>query len=392
MKCAHLGRQQIMAMTKKTRHPRFFDREKFLVGTTAGMSKKRPLDVSSDRIVIFIDYREHDVKTSTGQVLEQTADVVKMLQSVSVVRSDIPVINASLKVGDVMIVRLTPAEEPLVEVPMPNDPTADVDMELVFLDSAIRLNGKAARVELQQHMEVLKVCERKTVNDAIASIQSKGDAPAVSRWKEQKWRLQGFCDATGAKAALIHERYYQDCISGKTNGRMTDVALFTAITHTQTGDGWELYTTNSVAQTAVLIRILARYCDEHGVTATGYYRVGSGELATGVDMKKSNNFTRAGWWETCLRAVPNMSQPRAQAIVNVYPSVGSLVDAYRACNDDIQAAELLKNIELPTAKKSKTGKVARLGPALSAQVHKLIRDEPDVPVAVLSDEGTSDSF
>jgi len=340
-----------------------------------------PLNLTKVSIVIFVDYREYGVLSSAHPAgrsddVAFSTDLIDKLHFTDVARYTCPVVRASLTTGDAVIARCVPRR-------MLGGSTAACeysDDTLEEIDKCIKVNGQPARTWADMEIEPLLVAERKTLKDAVNSIQSKSDVPGLNRDKDQVKRMEVFADRTGARVIYIMERAYQDVLERNMHGeKMSDISLFTSIVHKNVRDGMQTYPTTSTAQTAVLLKVLARFCEEKRVTADGYYRVGDGALSTGYTVKKGSVFTADGYWRAALSLVPGISgasasNPKLEAIVKAYPHVTDLVKAYEKCADnEVEGKLLLENLEVPGGKRTKTGKVPRLGKALSARLYELFR-------------------
>lgn len=71
-------------------------------------------------------------------------------------------------------------------------------------------------------------------------------------------------------------------------------------------------------------------------------------------------------WVEMLMTIPGMSEVKALGVVNEYRSLPSLMERYRACQEEGEAAKLLENLSF----KAKTGnKMNKIGKAISQKVY-----------------------
>ncbi|CAG8591256.1 3778_t:CDS:2 [Paraglomus occultum] len=97
-----------------------------------------------------------------------------------------------------------------------------------------------------------------------------------------------------------------------------------------------------------------------------------GQVRAGTDSRDA--------WIRMLEEIQLVTHPVASSIVERYPTVSCLYDAYRQCNTHEQRELLLADIEVPTVGLSR--RFRTVGPALSKRIHQIFtEDDSDILIA-----------
>jgi ERCC4-type nuclease len=158
------------------------------------------------------------------------------------------------------------------------------------------------------------VIERKSVRDLEASILD-------GRYREQRQRLMAFCQTTGAQPLYVLEGSFSS-----TTGRLSSVALMKLVARLQYKHAVPVLQTESVAETATLLKSLVEY---HKEDATVFHRSSAPIRAVeGIHVsKKVNAEDPKQFYVAALAQCPGVSVKMAEAIQGTYPTLASLLAA-----------------------------------------------------------------
>ncbi|KAH1012513.1 crossover junction endonuclease EME1 isoform X1 [Dendroctonus ponderosae] len=85
-------------------------------------------------------------------------------------------------------------------------------------------------------------------------------------------------------------------------------------------------------------------------------------------------------WSQCLVIFPSASLETAEAITSVYPTLHSLIQAYKSCDDEKSRELLLQNI-LVRRRADPLDRPRKLGPELSKKVYKVFFSKDNVSIS-----------
>ncbi|XP_041351019.1 crossover junction endonuclease MUS81-like isoform X2 [Gigantopelta aegis] len=194
------------------------------------------------------------------------------------------------------------------------------------------------------------VIERKRMDDLVSSTID-------GRFREQKFRLK----RCGVQNAI----YLIEEYGSMQHFSISEDKLKQAITNTQVIDGFQIKKTHDVKETVTYLTVLTRYLQS-------YYRgktLHACNLEVLQDMRrncqlqdgeqiliefqhfnhgslKSKNLTVHEMFGKQLIQLHGMSADKAKAIVDQYPTVMHLYDAYSSCHTDKERESLLANIKV----------------------------------------------
>lgn len=237
----------------------------------------------------------------------------------------------------------------------------------------------------------LVLIERKTLNDLLSSMKSDG------RYREQKKRL------LAARQAQPGLRVYY-LIEGQLGSRPVDrwfkepdrKRAYGASVNTLVRDGIPVIRTESFTDTMRTLGKIWELINKEGDnllqntnTSTnpqeqGDYSQGkaSGRYMSPVIIKtnKGENQDEAWCYLAQLQQIPGVSEDVAEAISGLYPDMPTLFKAYqtlaRSCSNAEAARgkcqRLFAEIALPKRKRTSTGKVRTIGPAVSERIWRFL--------------------
>ena len=151
------------------------------------------------------------------------------------------------------------------------------------------------------------VIERKSIKDLEASILD-------GRYREQRARLLAFCQDKQAQPLYILEGAWSS-----TTGRLSAPALMKIVSRLQAAHGIAVLQTESLEETATLVKALAEYHKEdptHFVRDTQPLR----SIDTIHVVKKTNSADPIQFFIACLAQAPGVSPKVAEAIHTTFPS------------------------------------------------------------------------
>jgi len=191
----------------------------------------------------------------------------------------------------------------------------------------------------------LLIIERKDVDDLAASLVD-------GRFDQQKAKLSAACSGLFPIAYLIEGEY---------QGHEKQSAIETVMLTTPFRDGFFILQTANIQQTyEMMIRIADLYTREKMTQLSDaelhrrFISSRSAHRGGGMFSKQDN------WWVVSLGQIPGIGPQAATAIASVYPTVDSLVTAYKS---SAAPSELLKEIK---------GGSRKIGPKASETVWKTI--------------------
>lgn len=186
------------------------------------------------------------------------------------------------------------------------------------------------------------VIERKSIRDLEASILD-------GRYRDQRQRLVAFCTETGAQPLYVLEGSY-----ASATGRLTVPALMKLVARLQFRHGIPLLHTESVAETATLLRSLTDYYAED---KTNFQRDTTPLRAVEAIhvTKKVNAADPAQFYVAALVQCPGVSVKMAECIHTAFPSWPALLAA-----EEVQIAALVQ----PNKRK--------VGPAVAKRIYGLL--------------------
>ena len=188
--------------------------------------------------------------------------------------------------------------------------------------------------------EFTLIFERKAGSDLDSSIKDR-------RYSEQKTRILSMY--TPSKCTYIIEGL-------KGYGENPNYILNSALIHTMYRDNMHVVHTNTVKATAAFIkdvyeRCIAHpeyFCDKDPESSSNNHYISNMKIKS----RKIDNIDPSTCYILQLCQVPGISHIIASEIVAVYPTLGSLVDALRTCNNDAEKIKLLKRINMIADKKA----------------------------------------
>jgi ERCC4-type nuclease len=156
------------------------------------------------------------------------------------------------------------------------------------------------------------VIERKSIRDLEASVLD-------GRYREQRQRLLAFCQTTGAQPLYVLEGPFRS-----TTGRLAPAALMKLVARLQYKHGVPVLQTESVTETAALLKALVEYYKED---ATNFQRETAPMRATeGIHVsKKVNAEDPKQFYVAALAQCPGVSVKMAEAIQAVFPTLTELL-------------------------------------------------------------------
>lgn len=192
--------------------------------------------------------------------------------------------------------------------------------------------------------------ERKEIADLCASLKD-------GRFDEQKQKLSATAAADPRPIVLLIEGSYQ--------GHEKQATIDSVRLTTQFRDGFFVLHTKSVESTGDLLRQLVDLFqrgkfnpitldEQHRrfIASRSAHRAG-GQLSR-----------RQDWWQLALAQIDGVGPKAAEVITAKYPTVQSLLDAYRMCKSPVYCQQLLADVVGPSNR--------RLGPKISEKVYNTI--------------------
>ena len=195
---------------------------------------------------------------------------------------------------------------------------------------------------------IVLVIERKTVADLDASIID-------GRHREQKARL------------FASESRFMYVIEGDIRKSINYEVASGSIINTMFRDGLQVYKTMDINETALFVRRLYKKLQ---VDINIYWKEGISVPNKDVDyssklkVKKKDNLTPNVWYINMLASIPRVSNKTANVIVQQYPTLQLLLEAYQITNN----TELLCDIKY----KNEGGKEVKLGKVLAKNVYRYV--------------------
>lgn len=334
-------------------------------GGSGGASQRPPLHPMFQDAVAGI--KRVGSQAGCGVVVDDSWEVVLLLDTREVrTRSDRDYIASHLMASGVKVeTRMLPLGD-MVWVARPS-----------VVPGLRRKGGDAASVSSQRSAASAKaawahewlmdvIIERKRLSDLSSSIQD-------GRYEDQKRRLSE-CPCSRVLYLLEGELQRRDIL--------TKTGLETARCSTTVRSGFAVHKSASVDASIALL------ADTHRALTRAFLpSPGTSRPLLACPCLPKTTVTYATFSEQCskpstqaavslfgmqLRQVNGMSGPRAQAVLEAYPTPSHLRKAYAAVNEAAGAA-LLKDLGVP-------GQRGRLGPTLSRRLHALYtaRDYADV--------------
>ena len=194
------------------------------------------------------------------------------------------------------------------------------------------------RIVLSGHDGVLRelVFERKTLADLVSSV-------CDGRYREQKARLLSNVASSNISYVVEGDTL---CQSIRRGAKSVSSAYLNMIFR----DDIHLFFTRDVAETGLLLLSICTKMTEKPAN----YSVPSGaqSQSTGKDYtsflklksKKNHNITPDNCMILQLAQIPSISNVIAKNIVGVFPTIGALVDAMRACSSQHEKHKILAGI------------------------------------------------
>lgn len=165
---------------------------------------------------------------------------------------------------------------------------------------------------------VLFIFERKSKGDLYASIKD-------GRYREQKARL---CETGVPRSRIIYiiesfSTWLADC------DKTAKKAAWSAICNSTTRDGFGVFQTTSVGQTAEYLSCMLESATKHPLYSTGETRDAelSGKTEVNVEIKK-RSVQPDEWFAYSLTLIPGVSKGIADVIAGHFGSLNKLKDAY----------------------------------------------------------------
>jgi crossover junction endonuclease MUS81 len=170
---------------------------------------------------------------------------------------------------------------------------------------------------------ILLLIERKTIPDLASSITD-------GRYKEQSQRLQHHSCPNHNIMYIIEGRMmdYNERFS-----RVSRKALYSAMIVLQYFKGFSLVRTFSKDETCLFVQQIITKMDKE--KKTGYYHQYENKvfeepaILPSLSMHKKENITESNVDICILSQIPGIKQTTAKSILDIYPSIRSLFDAYK---------------------------------------------------------------
>ena len=195
------------------------------------------------------------------------------------------------------------------------------------------------------------IIERKTLKDLSASIKD-------GRYREQKTRLL----ATGIPKHLIIFLIEGDFRDYTGKYLLPSSTLKSSILHTLIRDGFSVFRTVDLNETIDFIERLADTAFNHPEKlSVSDVRSKYRDI---VNVRKIKNITPKTYYFSLLTHIPCVSKAIAEYIVEHYPTISSLCDAYREL-DATEGKKLLTECKILTS----TGKTRRIGKRASENIY-----------------------
>ena len=274
----------------------------------------------------------------------------------------------------------------------------------------------------------LVAIERKHAEDLGQSITGKSkNQPGFVRYKEQKLRMKSFQRMTGCTLMIVVEEHHTRFANAKFIGGLPENAFRSALVHTMLRDKIYVDASQNFFDTARLLEkigtevldkqfrnfifphlfmsirravatntlgapvpsssdreehqrqqmafdeCIQQLCMREALTRE---RIFDGVFATEkllsahsqiINIHKKDNKDPTLCYQMMLQCVHGVSDKMAKAVVQHYPTMPALIDAYAKCKDDKRRALLLKDLETDTF--TPKGKRRKVGPAKSKQIY-----------------------
>jgi len=298
---------------------------------------ERPLLKLND-VVIFVDFHEDNTKKSKS--------LIEALASVEIARKQGTMVRAHLHAGDVVIARIVRKEygddddegERVARDTFDRNTTVDSVQASVLLEDG----GAATKIV------VLYVYERKTIGDLASSVRSTKSVVSENHIESELGRLLALCQATGGQPRLLIEGYMSHALTAKPVGAMSEDGIHSFLCRVAREDGILVWQSANTEDSARLLWKDARYCGEHTLLPCGWVRIGTGENRANarLEVRKADNYTPEKWYRGALQSILQMSKPRADAIVQRYTTMPSLVRAFARCPSDRARVKLVGDIKV----------------------------------------------
>jgi crossover junction endonuclease MUS81 len=195
------------------------------------------------------------------------------------------------------------------------------------------------------------VIERKKMDDLSGSIMD-------GRFHEQKFRMK--------QCGVANCIYLVEEFETMTHCRLPQRSLQQAITNTFVMDEFHVKQTKDLKESIAYLTIMTRQLQKHYSNKTiraysvdvhekllGSSSRSDSSIVNGISFGKFNDvslknkvFTNSEMFARQLIAIPNSSAEKAHAIINIYPTIASLHEAYEECSTDKQRQELLSSLRL----------------------------------------------
>lgn len=195
------------------------------------------------------------------------------------------------------------------------------------------------------------IIERKTLKDLSASIKD-------GRYREQKIRLL----ATGIPKHLIIFLIEGDFREYNGKYLLPLGTLQSSILHTLIRDGFSVFRTINIGETIGFIKHLADTAYNHPEKLS--LREVKSKYHDVVNIRKIKNITPKTYYFSLLTHIPSVSKAIAEYVVEHYPSISNLCEAYRDL-DETEGKKLLAECKISTS----TGKIRRIGKRASENIY-----------------------
>jgi len=225
------------------------------------------------------------------------------------------------------------------------------------------------------------VIERKRVDDLASSITD-------GRFHEQKHRLK--------KCGVRRPTYLVESLTRGGSYSVPYRSLSVAVTNSQVVDGFDIKMTSNNNETLLYLETMTRYLTKvfsgRELFSCSYSetqeeeKLPSNYMLTFLEFeqssKKITNFNVREMLLKQLLQLSGVSVVKAKAITELYPTVDSLLTAYRSCDNDKQREKLLAGIK-------SNGMAKSLGPVVSKKLYNFYtfkRNETPLVVTTISDD------
>ena len=196
------------------------------------------------------------------------------------------------------------------------------------------------------------VIERKTLKDLSASIKD-------GRYKEQKDRLR----ATGIPLHNIIFLIEGDFREYTGKYLLPSSTLKSSILHTQIRDGFSVFRTVNIRETIDFIERLSDTAFNNPQKLK--LKSDISEFRDVINIRKIKNITPETYYFSLLTHIPCVSKIIAKYVVNEYPSILSLCEAYKTLETREERLGMLKECKIKTS----TGKDRRIGKRASENIY-----------------------